>query len=314
MTPAPNGLAMKSMPIPSATANSASAELADELPARAQVEQVVDGADDAAASRAADSRSASSSAMVRSGTGPARRASLSSDEAARRRRGTRPPPRCPPPRGIGDVLTRRASGRSTMSKRSTIRRTSGRQRRGPASAATTKTATIGPRRVIGALDERSPAGRHGRVDARRPHAAGSRERGTARRSRGPRRRGARCAAASSRVRMASMMIRPTARISSSPKPRDVVAGVPSRMPRAVLGGCVVERDAVLVDRDPDLVEEVLGLLAGHAERRHVDEHQVVVRAAGDDARALGRDRLGEHRRVRDRPPLVRRGTAPRRRA
>ena len=33
------------------------------------------------------------------------------------------------------------------------------------------------------------------------------------------------------------MIRPMERISSSPKPRDVVAGVPRRMPDAVLGGC-----------------------------------------------------------------------------
>ena len=45
-----------------------------------------------------------------------------------------------------------------------------------------------------------------------------------------------CTVSSSRERMASMMIRPTARISSSPKPRDVVAGVPRRMPDAVLGG------------------------------------------------------------------------------
>ena len=35
----------------------------------------------------------------------------------------------------------------------------------------------------------------------------------------------------------SMMSRPMVRISSSPKPRDVVAGVPRRMPDAVLGGC-----------------------------------------------------------------------------
>src|SRR4029077_512266 len=46
------------------------------------------------------------------------------------------------------------------------------------------------------------------------------------------------ASGSSRRRMASMMIRPTARISSGPNPREVVAGVPIRMPEAVFGGRV----------------------------------------------------------------------------
>ena len=50
----------------------------------------------------------------------------------------------------------------------------------------------------------------------------------------------------------------------APKPRDVVAGVPTRMPGRGVGRQRVERDRVLVDRDADLVEEVLGLLAGHA--------------------------------------------------
>ena len=85
-----------------------------------------------------------------------------------------------------------------------------------------------------------------------------------------------------------MMIRPTARISSGPKPREVVAGVPIRMPDAVFGGQRVEGDRVLVDGDADLVEQVLGLLAGDPERRDVDEHEVVVGAARDDPGALGR--------------------------
>ena len=41
---------------------------------------------------------------------------------------------------------------------------------------------------------------------------------------------------SSRRRMASVMIRAIARISSGPKPRVVVAGVPRRIPEAVFGG------------------------------------------------------------------------------
>ena len=63
-----------------------------------------------------------------------------------------------------------------------------------------------------------------------------------------------------------------------------------RRPDADAGGRVrrqrVEGDGVLVDRDADLVEEVLGLLAGDTQRRDVDEHEVVVRAARDDVRAL----------------------------
>ncbi len=49
---------------------------------------------------------------------------------------------------------------------------------------------------------------------------------------------------------------------------------------------------------------MLGFLAGHAERRHVDEHQVVVRAAGNDPGALGGERLGHDPGVLDGPALV----------
>ena len=51
----------------------------------------------------------------------------------------------------------------------------------------------------------------------------------------------------------------------------------------------IERDRVLVHRDADAVEDVLRLLARDAERRDIDEHQMVVRATGDDLRAV----LGE---------------------
>ena len=110
--------------------------------------------------------------------------------------------------------------------------------------------------------------------------------------------------ASSRSRIASMMIRPIARISSGPNPRDVVAGVPMRMPEAVFGGSWSNGMAFLLTVIADLVEQVLGLLAGHPERRHVDEHEVVVRAARDDAGAQAGEGLGHDLGVRDRPPLV----------
>ena len=75
-------------------------------------------------------------------------------------------------------------------------------------------------------------------------------------------------------------------------------------PRRGVGRLAVERDLVLVDGDPDLVEQVLGVLAGHAERHHVGEHQVVVGAARDEAGAAAGQRLGENRCVLDRPALI----------
>jgi hypothetical protein len=104
--------------------------------------------------------------------------------------------------------------------------------------------------------------------------------------------------------MASVMIRAIARISVVPNPRVVVAGVPRRIPEACVRRQRVERDRVLVDRDPDFVEERLSLLAGDTERRHVDEHQVVVRAARDDPGPAFSERIGELGRVLDRSPLV----------
>ena len=49
---------------------------------------------------------------------------------------------------------------------------------------------------------------------------------------------------------------------------------------------------------------MLGLLAGHAQRRDVDEHQVVVGAARDDTRAETGQGLGHDRGVLDGPSLV----------
>ena len=69
---------------------------------------------------------------------------------------------------------------------------------------------------------------------------------------------------------------------------------------------LVERDRVLVHGDAGLAERRFGDLAGEALREHVDEHEVVVGAAADDAEAGAGQRRGEARRVRDDLLLVRR--------
>ena len=51
---------------------------------------------------------------------------------------------------------------------------------------------------------------------------------------------------------------------------------------------LVERDRVLVDGDAGLAERRLGDLAGEPLREDVDQHQVVVGAAADEAEAGGR--------------------------
>src|SRR4051812_4916380 len=51
----------------------------------------------------------------------------------------------------------------------------------------------------------------------------------------------------------------------------------------------VERDRVLVERDADVVAGLLGLGAGDVERTEVDEREVRVRPAGDDAEPLFRE-------------------------
>ncbi len=66
----------------------------------------------------------------------------------------------------------------------------------------------------------------------------------------------------------------------------------------------VERDGVLVDRDADVVQERLRLPTGDAERGHVHEREVVVRAATDQARTCSCDGLRQHAGIDDRPCLV----------
>ena len=56
-------------------------------------------------------------------------------------------------------------------------------------------------------------------------------------------------------------------ISGSRMPRLVIAGVPMRMPLATIGGFLIERDRVLVDRDAGLAERRFGDLAGEAPAR-----------------------------------------------
>ena len=70
-------------------------------------------------------------------------------------------------------------------------------------------------------------------------------------------------------------------------------------------------DRVLVAGDPGAVERLLGDLAGHAEGPEVDEHQVVVGAARDDAEALGGERRRPARRRCARSAPRSRGTRAR---
>ena len=180
-------------------------ELAEELPAGAQVELVVEGAETAAASAADEQRRRGRvSSMVSELGHAAGSRSLSSDERRRRRAGTRPRPRrrrragparrVDPPgvRAVDDVeADRRPAGRAA-SATSAI------------SAAATKTTTIGPSARPDAVDEAHAA-------ARSTSAATGPGPGTAPRSRATSRGAAGAGPPGRRAsRIASMMIRPIA--------------------------------------------------------------------------------------------------------
>ena len=82
-------------------------------------------------------------------------------------------------------------------------------------------------------------------------------------------------------------------ISGAPKPRVVTAGVPMRMPE-VTNGLPGRSGWHLVGGDVYFVQTALQLLAGHAGLSQVDEHQVVVRAAADQIKALLLECVREH--------------------
>ena len=76
------------------------------------------------------------------------------------------------------------------------------------------------------------------------------------------------------------------RISGSRMPRVVRAGLPMRMPLGFSGRIGVVGNGVLVYRDAGLVQGVLGFAAQHPLGENIDQHQVGVGAAGDDAVAF----------------------------
>ena len=273
-------------------------DLAQQLPASAELERVVEHADqggDGAAEEEADELGRVDRARDRARC----RAGRWRRGRRGRRRGTRWRRAMPPPRGIGRLLTRRGSGRSTLSRRIARRRTSGVMSSAISAAATNATTRSG---------STSP-----NVPIRRIGWSGVAPRAAPAPGSGPPARGPRRGSGRGRPRRRDGGSRPTIqppdlRISSGPMPRVVVAGVPTRIPDATLGGLRVERDRVLVDGDADLVEQRLGLAARDAQRRHVDEHQVVVGAAADRA---GRPRSASG--LRRGPPafsIVRRLVAP----
>jgi len=91
----------------------------------------------------------------------------------------------------------------------------------------------------------------------------------------------------------------TSAISASPSPAVVSAADPNLRPLATKGGRGSFGMALPVAGDPGPVKHVLGHLAGELllERSQVDEHEVVVGPARDEAKALNRQRLGQSRRV-----------------
>ena len=92
-------------------------ELASELPARAQVEQVVDAAERRGGRAAHEQRDEVARLRGSAASAPSRRRSLSRTNPPATIRNAAAMAR-PPARGIGRVLTRRAFGRSTIRRRS----------------------------------------------------------------------------------------------------------------------------------------------------------------------------------------------------
>ena len=172
--PGPNGLLMNIDDDPGATANTASATWPIELPARPQVEQSRRSHQGRpprhrrAAAPPLLAGSASAYARSRAAGSPSRKTALVSRNAAAMAR--------PPARGIGTVLIRRSSGRSTISWWTTNRRISGCEGERQECRRPRTTATMGRSRSSALEMKVTPRATLGP--------------GTARRSRGPRRPGA----------------------------------------------------------------------------------------------------------------------------
>ena len=97
---------------------------------------------------------------------------------------------------------------------------------------------------------------------------------------------------------------PSTSISAMPKPRVVAAETPRRNPVHFGGAARIERDRVLVRRDPGAGERGLRLLAEDLDRREIEQHHVGVGAARDNPDAVFVDRAGERTRVLDHAPRV----------
>ena len=97
-------------------------------------------------------------------------------------------------------------------------------------------------------------------------------------------------------------------ISSAPMPSVVTAGVPSRRPLVYHGPLVSSGMTLRFSVMPAARQRRLGLSAVETERPDVDEHEVVVGAAGHDRDAPRDQRLGEHPGVVDDRRRVGRGT------
>ena len=283
----PNGLPMNGTVIPATTATPARHELAEELPACAQVEAVVERAED----RRQDRRRRTAPSELPAGEWPGRRdipaASPGRGPGRRPRRRRRSRRRCRRRAGAAD----RGRGAGPAGRRSDAGRTTA--GRGASTSSATSAATRNAATRTGTTAPADDDEAHPASSANRP-GTGKRADDVARpRSRS---RAARTAASS----------RWPDRVDDHPRDRAHLVGPEAarrRRRRARAGSRTrcsaarVERDRVLVDGDADLVEERLGLLAGDAERRHVDEHQVVVGAA---ARRCARRARPAPRRARPR--------------
>ena len=91
------------------------------------------------------------------------------------------------------------------------------------------------------------------------------------------------------------MIRPTDRISSSPNPRLVVAGVPIRIPEAVFGGFGSNGMPFLLTVIPISSRRCSASLPVTPSGVTSTSDEVVVGAARDEPQALRAERLGHGR-------------------